>query len=166
MLKEYIFLIICIIILFIFYCLNRNKKFDFEPLNIYKVKQCIKKKKTNEERCREIIETLLSAKFPKIRPKFFVNPATKKRLELDCYNPNFKVKDYPGGLAFEIDGEQHHSFIPAWHKTRDGFLKQIERDQLKNNLCKQFGILLIRIPSFIENKKEFILKQLINKKIL
>jgi very-short-patch-repair endonuclease len=86
-----------------------------------------------EEISRTILETMFGVKFNKIRLKCI------DKLELDGYNTQLK-------LAFEYDGEQHHKFVKRFHKTRNKFLEQQERDRRKNRLCKENGINLIRIP--------------------
>lgn len=117
------------------------------------------KKKSREEKCREIIEDYFGRKFPKIRHELLINPETKRKLELDCYS-KIKVKQYYNGIAFEVDGEQHYNFNKSWHKDRPTFYKQIERDKIKNKLCAKNGILLIRIPYFIDDVKSYIIKQI------
>jgi hypothetical protein len=72
-------------------------------------------------------------KFTKQRPKFL------QGLELDGFHE-------PSKLAFEYNGEQHYRYIPYYHKTMDGFLKQQERDKLKYSLCKENNIKLCIIP--------------------
>ena len=72
-------------------------------------------------------------KFTKQRPKFL------QGLELDGFHE-------PSKFAFEYNGEQHYRYIPYYHKTMDGFLKQQERDKLKYSLCKENNIKLCIIP--------------------
>ena len=61
----------------------------------------------------------------------------KNFYRLDFYIPQFK-------LAFEYDGEQHDTFIEAWHKDKRGFEWQQRRDQRKDHIVKKFGITLLR----------------------
>lgn len=117
------------------------------------------KNKTREEICREIFENYFQRNFPKVRHELLINPKTKRKLELDCYS-KVKFFNYYNGLAFEIDGEQHYNYVKKWHKTRSNFNEQVERDKIKNELCEKNGILLIRIPYYVDDVKEYMLKQL------
>ena len=51
-------------------------------------------------------------------------------LELDGYNHKLR-------LAFEYNGYQHYDYPNVFHKTREEFYKQRERDRLKAELCKK-----------------------------
>lgn len=69
-------------------------------------------------------------------------------------------------LAFEYDGCQHRESIKFFNGGVKRFKKQQQRDVLKNKLCKEKGIKLLRIPDFA-NKTEggltgWILKELKN----
>ena len=77
-----------------------------------------------------------------MKPRWLINPHTKRRLEIDCYNEDMR-------LAVEIDGEQHSRYIPHFHKTYDEFVKQQERDMMKSKMIQDKGIKLIRIPHHI-----------------
>jgi len=158
----YIWVIIFIILIFISIYLYDKPYLRKSELYL-KYNTLEKKYKTREEKCREIFENYFQRKFPKVRHELLVNPKTNRKLELDCYSKN-KFFNYYNGLAFEIDGEQHYNYIQKWHKTRSNFNEQIERDKLKNYLCEKNGILLIRIPYFINDIEGYMLKQ-INEKI-
>lgn len=73
------------------------------------------------------------------RPKWLCTPENE-RLELDFYISELK-------LAFEIQGAQHYSFIPHFHKTAEDFNSQLRRDGQKRELCRQHGISLIEVAS-------------------
>ena len=92
-----------------------------------------------ENACRKHVENLFGNKFPKTRPEWLVNPATGKRLELDMYCEALDV-------ALEYDGAQHEHFAPHWHGTYDVFQQQQTRDQLKDRICADRGVHLLRIP--------------------
>lgn len=96
-----------------------------------------------EEICREIFESTFNKSFPSVRPDFLKNPDTGCNLELDGYCEELK-------LAFEYDGEQHYREVDDWSKCSLEDIKK--RDCLKNDLCKQNDIILIRIP-YWENKQ-------------
>lgn len=69
---------------------------------------------------------------------WLVNPNTNAKMRLDGYFPNLKI-------AIEYDGIQHFEYIEKFDKTYDNFLKRQQRDKLKNELCKNNNIKLIRI---------------------
>lgn len=97
---------------------------------------------------REICEKLLGKKFIKIRPNWLKNNETNCNMELDLYNEELK-------LAFEYDGEQHHRFINYFHASREDFIKQQKKDLLKQQLCIDNDITLIRVPYSIKlNEKD------------
>jgi hypothetical protein len=92
-----------------------------------------------EAMCRALLETMLQMKLPKVRPKWLVNPTTKRSLELDMYNERHK-------LAFEYDGAQHDVFVPHFHANKYHFEYRRLLDKLKTELCRDAGVTLIRIP--------------------
>ena len=49
-------------------------------------------------------------------------------------------------LLIEVDGVQHFTYTPHFHKTINGFKKQREWDRRKNKYCLMNKIPLIRIP--------------------
>lgn len=69
---------------------------------------------------------------------WLINPTTGSKMRLDGYFPNLKI-------AIEYDGIQHYEYIPKLDKTYENFLKRQERDKIKNQLCKENNIKLIRI---------------------
>jgi hypothetical protein len=92
-----------------------------------------------EALCRTLLEVMLGMVLPKVRPKWLVNPTTKRCLELDMYNEEHK-------LAFEYDGAQHNVYTPHYHVNEHHFQYRKLLDQLKTELCREAGVLLIRIP--------------------
>lgn len=48
-------------------------------------------------------------------------------------------------LAIECDGRQHFSYVKHFHKNRAGYLRSIQRDELKENLLRDNGFRLIRV---------------------
>ena len=58
-------------------------------------------------------------------------------LELDMYNEDIQ-------LAIEYDSPHHYEFPNSYHKTRAEFDKQQENDELKDKLCAENNVTLIR----------------------
>lgn len=66
---------------------------------------------------------------------WLVNPKTNYKLHLDAYFPDFN-------LAVEFDGKQHFEEVKYFSNN----LEEIQfRDKVKNRLCKEHGIKLLRI---------------------
>ena len=63
-------------------------------------------------------------------------PGTK--LSLDFFIPSFKA-------GFEFQGAQHDAFNQFFHKDKNDFDKQTQRDQNKKDWCRLNGIKLIEI---------------------
>ena len=101
-----------------------------------------------EEITRYIFNILFEEKFEKNKPKWLNN------LELDGYCEKLN-------LAFEYDGQQHYKFIKYFHKTIEKFKNLLKTDRLKNKLCQDNGITLIRIPFWVEfgNIKDYIINK-------
>ncbi len=151
-----------------------KKKYPFRGISGLGVRSALaqnkppkKPKRINktEEKCRRIFETLFRHPFPSVRPPFLENPVTKKRLELDGFNPYIKTP-LGTGLAFEYDGIQHSKFSPYFHRGGpEDFVYQQKRDTWKDLKCRSMGILLIRIPYNVvpEDLKTYIRRTLHDK---
>ena len=107
-------------------------------------------KNKTEEKCRKIFEEIFKVEFYKIRPKWLVNPKTNNLLELDGYNERLS-------LAFEYDGKFHYERHPKGDEK--SFEDQRDRDLVKNSLCKQNGVTLIRIPYTENNNLDNFIKE-------
>lgn len=100
-----------------------------------------------EARCRQIMERLFSARFPKVRPAWLRNElrdsrtgtGTNHKLELDCYNEELAV-------ALEYNGRQHRVYPNTWHETKKDFDDQQRRDRLKVVRCEEEGVRLVVVP--------------------
>ena len=92
-----------------------------------------------ERQAKIILEEVFDRPFVKIRPNFLRNEVTGHNLEIDLYNNSLK-------LGVEVNGDQHYKFIPYFHRSRDDFVKQRYRDEMKKIKCQQVGITLIEIP--------------------
>ena len=66
-------------------------------------------------------------------------PVVGSRLTLDFYNANRHI-------AVEVDGGQHYKYNKFFHNnSRQNFLNQLQRDDLKESFCRRNNIKLIRI---------------------
>jgi hypothetical protein len=101
-------------------------------------KNCKTSNYKREELCRKILEDYFDDYFPTCRPKFLTNPKTGYPLELDGYNSRLN-------LSFEHQGAQHVKYPNYFHKTREDFDKQLERDEFKRQRLAELGIDLIEI---------------------
>ena len=99
--------------------------------------------KRMEQDCRAFLERTFGVSFPCVRPDFLKRAATKRNLELDCYNADLR-------LAVEYMGPQHRVYLPLLHKfDRAHFDAQQERDAWKANRCRELGIDLIVVSDEI-----------------
>lgn len=140
---------------------NRYHRFDKDLEDIKKDKIHPPRKTSGgdskgEIECRRVLENIFKMPFNKIRPSFLKNTVNDgHNLELDMYNDELK-------LALEYDGIQHHKFVPFFHKTQQDFLIQKYKDDMKNRMCKDEGIYLIRVPYTIkiDDIENYIIKEL------
>lgn len=102
-----------------------------------------------EKECREVFKKIFGREFLTTRPKWLKNKITGKLLELDGYEKDL-------GLAFEYDGEMHYKTIFGEQSLE----KQELRDREKDLRCEENGVVLIRIPYFVQNIEEYINQQL------
>ena len=92
-----------------------------------------------EQETRAALFRLFGKPFIKIRPSFIVNPETKRRLELDCYNAELR-------LGVEYNGSQHSEYPNPFHRTFAEFQAQQRRDDYKAAACEAHGVCLINVP--------------------
>ena len=97
---------------------------------------------------KDISRPIYKTEFKTVRPDWLKNPWTYQNLELDGYNPDI-VTPHGKGLAFEYDGRQHTEFTPCFHSCVGDFEYQVIKDSLKDEMCRDEGVLLIRIPHYI-----------------
>ena len=104
---------------------------------------------TREGKCREIFNRIYGVNFESVRPGWLRNPATGKNLELDGYNDTIRTP-MGMGLAFECDGEQHSRYVPYFHSQGPKeFVYQHKKDNWKDKVCRERGVMLLRIPYFV-----------------
>uniref|UniRef100_A0A6C0CIV7 Uncharacterized protein n=1 Tax=viral metagenome TaxID=1070528 RepID=A0A6C0CIV7_9ZZZZ len=120
------------------------KKFAYDGGSPFSFRIPTKAKKTRasntkEEKWRDLFETITGYAYPTTRPAWLINPETGRRLELDGYSAEL-------GSAFEYNGRQHYEFPNSFHKTRDEFDRQVERDAIKVKVCREMGVDLVVIP--------------------
>jgi hypothetical protein len=94
--------------------------------------------KSQEFRIRKIMENFFGVSFDKCRPSFLKNPKTGRNLELDLYNKDLTI-------SCEIQGQQHLSYLPHFHRDYTDFENQKYRDHLKYIKCKEHNVKLIVI---------------------
>jgi hypothetical protein len=90
-----------------------------------------------EKVCREFIENIFDAQFPKVRPKWLINKQGN-RLEFDGFNEGLMI-------AFEHQGEQHYR-EGVFSKNPEDYEKIIQHDQIKRETCLRRGVALIEVP--------------------
>jgi len=155
-------LFVVVSILTIIICWFLKKKNEYKGITIDT--SVLQKKSTpqkgvykNEERCREIIQSIYNRPFKKIRPNFLKNPKTGRNLELDMYNEELKI-------AVEYNGIQHRTYAPYFHKSPTDYNDQVERDKFKERKCREIGILLITVPDTVRyNEIETFIKSELKK---
>lgn len=101
--------------------------------------------RSRENVMRQVLEDLFQLPFPKVRPPFLLNPATRRRLELDAYCAELR-------LAAEFAGEQHRVFPNSCHDTIEEFERQQQRDRLKQQLCTQHAVTLLVVPDTVRKE--------------
>jgi hypothetical protein len=96
-----------------------------------------------ERRIRRLLEQHFGVEFSNVRLPCMKNPLTGRLLELDCYNETLK-------LAVEIQGHQHRSLDSHFYRNQkksaeELYREQLQRDQIKLQLCEKNGIRLVQI---------------------
>lgn len=146
---TFIIVLVCIAIYFAYHE-EKKRHIPFGGQELPSLKPIKKEQKHNENTCRRIVQGIFGKPFPTIRPDWIRNPTSGKRLELDMYNETI-ITPLGKGLAFEYDGIQHSQYIPHFHRHGpEDFVKQCKRDLYKDQVCKNRGVLLIRIPHTVQ----------------
>ncbi|CAG8695983.1 31028_t:CDS:2 [Racocetra persica] len=96
------------------------------------------KKYKRERLCYEIISKYLGAPLKIQKPDFLKTPEYPTGLQLD-------ILYYYYGFAIEVQGEQHEKYHKFFHRNQEAFKKQLDRDQLKRELCEENWIVLIEV---------------------
>lgn len=96
-----------------------------------------------ERYCIEFLQLLFPGYvFKKVRPSWLRNPETGRPLELDGFCEGLMI-------AIEYNGIQHYKWPNFTGCTLEEFFKQRQRDQIKEEICIEKNICLIRIPYVI-----------------
>lgn len=95
---------------------------------------------------RQVLEKIYGKPFPKARPEFLKNPVSGFNLELDGFNEDISI-------AFEYNGVQHTCFPNKYHNCEEEFIKQVQRDKWKYEMCNKAGVYLITIPHTIPENR-------------
>lgn len=103
---------------------------------------------------RLIQEQLIKYNIVFIKQKTFEDCKYKMLLRYDFYLPNFNT-------LIEYDGEQHYTFIPKFHGTKDGLKLTQRRDKIKNDYAVKNNIVFIRIRWDEEEKIEDTIKNIV-----
>lgn len=72
------------------------------------------------------------------RPDWLVNPVTERKLEIDIYVYDLKI-------GIEVQDGQHTKYTPFFHKGEDDFKAQVQRDEIKRHMLKEYGVRLYEI---------------------
>lgn len=97
-----------------------------------------------EKICKETMERIYGVPFPNTRPSWLKNDLTGRCLEIDCYNADLKI-------GVDYCGIQHYCYPNFLNMSYDDFQAQVRRDELKKELCKQYGVYLIVVPYNVEH---------------
>jgi hypothetical protein len=148
--KTKISIAIIVILIVLFYIAWKRKTINVsvdKPLSFMQKagEKAPKSKAPNskEEKCRDIFEALTGRAYPTVRPNWLKNPKTNRNLELDGFCADLRS-------AFEYNGKQHYEYPNAFHKTREDFDKLVQRDRIKVQTCRDYGVDLLLIPYYLE----------------
>jgi len=72
-------------------------------------------------------------------------PDLPKLMKKRCLNLRFDVYDSTTDIVYEVQGEQHNSFIHYFHKDIGSFDRQKTNDYLKKYVCDWFGTKLVEV---------------------
>jgi hypothetical protein len=131
--------------------IDNHQQSDFENIDLtpnlppnFKYDNNFKKSK-GEIICCQSLSEMFNKPFSSHRPNFLKNPETGRNLEIDCYNDELK-------MGVEYNGKHHYVWPNFTGQTKESFIKQLERDKLKKELCDQNGVYLITVPYTVKHK--------------
>lgn len=118
----------------------------------------------SEKICRRYFEEIFNESFPRIMIRRII-PTYQGRMHFDGYAEIY-ISGVLFRIAFEYNGRQHYEFPNHIHKNRAEFQLQQQNDDLKKDLCRDNGIILIEIPYNVDPRmnhpskiREYIKKQ-------
>ncbi|MCJ7650677.1 MAG: hypothetical protein MUP85_18860 [Candidatus Lokiarchaeota archaeon] len=81
----------------------------------------------------------------------------KGKMRFDGYT-EIIIKGQQFKIAFEYNGFQHYEFPNYWFKdSLEGYkvwIRYVERDQIKKEICKSNNIILIEFPHYLDRALE------------
>ena len=108
-----------------------------------------KDRSKGETECLTVAKKIFAEEFFTVRPSWLKNPKTNKNLEIDIYNDKL-------GIGIEYQGYQHTKYPNKFHKTKQEFINQVNRDEFKLRKCNELGVYLIRVYDDCKNIEKFI----------
>jgi very-short-patch-repair endonuclease len=91
-----------------------------------------------EQALKQTVEEELGITLVKVRPYWLINPYTRQKLELDMFCEEMN-------LAIEYNGPQHYEFSADHHWSKSHLHRQQMRDLVKQVLCEDMGIRLVKV---------------------
>jgi hypothetical protein len=145
---------------------EKNKKYKFEGVGLenidFKKRKIRSSESKGEKLCRAVFQRIFNKPFLKDRPDFLKNPVTGKNLELD--GVNYTIKHPTGmGVAFEHDGEGHFHYNKYFHSDKNDFIYQAKKDSFKDTVCKNKGLLLIRVPYYVSQDYDTVFEYIVSR---
>lgn len=123
-----------------FYCVKHAIEFTSIPTNILRrsTTGCpVCEQELHDGKLAAQIKEYCVSTFPGAIPEYRVlkNPETGRWLPYDVYIPNVNGED----VFCEIMGRQHYTYLKYIHGTYDNYLRQIARDDLKEQYANLHG---------------------------
>lgn len=144
-------------------CLKCHRIWKVRPYDLFKGSGCPWcQTSKGEELVREVIEEFTGKKFPRASPS--VVPFLRG-LTLDGYCPSLVSKEWPGGVAYERQGQQHYKLVNFGGNldSTNELERRRRRDRRKRIQCWRHRVKLIRIPYWVRSEtqvKSYLYKRL------
>lgn len=118
---------------------QNTKTRDWETWDTRESKWPIKTEAACRSNLQYKVGQIIKSKYP-LDPILEDVTLPRSRLSLDFFLPMRKI-------AVEVQGKQHKSFTPFFHKTKSSFDDQLKRDEEKEFFCQLNEIDLVYIDS-------------------